>query len=104
MIPQPEINPILKQSLEDFLKNDTDYQRNYLGTLLYPMVVNRIGSELAPKITGMLIDFDNFSVSDILELIDSETALTEAISEAKNVILKSMEQAQELENQEVEGD
>ena len=103
MAPQSEINPILKTTLEDFLKNDPDFQRNYLGTLLYPMVVKRIGAELAPKITGMLIDFGNFSVSDILELIDSESALEDAINEAKNVILKSLEQ-QELENQEAEGE
>lgn len=86
-MPHSETNHLLKQSLEDFLKNDADYQRNFLGTLLYPSVLKKTDEDLAPKITGMLIDFESFSVSDILEFIESESALNAAILEAKQVIL-----------------
>lgn len=95
------MNPVLKQSLEDFLKKDLEFQRNYLGTILYPLVLERAGNDLAPKITGMLIDFENFSVADILELIDSPTGLADAIQEATAIIIKSMEQNPEEQEEDV---
>lgn len=40
----------------------------------------------APKITGMLIDFEVFEVSEILEFLENETLLSERITEAKELI------------------
>lgn len=40
----------------------------------------------APKITGMLIDFEVFEVSEILEFLENESLLNERILEAKELI------------------
>jgi len=42
-----------------------------LGEMLFPHIKELTTNELAPKITGMLIDFDVFEVSDIVEMLDS---------------------------------
>jgi hypothetical protein len=47
-----------------------------LGEMLFPLIkeltTNELSTnDLAPKITGMLIDFDVFEVSDIVEMLDS---------------------------------
>jgi len=61
-----------------------------LGELLYPLVKELAkNKELAPKITGMLIDFDVFDVSDIIELLESKQSLVERIEEAENLISQS---------------
>ena len=60
--PQISMAALLKEPLESFLEKEPEYQRNMLGTILYPMVLKKVGEEYAPKITGMLIDFDNFGV------------------------------------------
>jgi hypothetical protein len=55
--------------------------------LLFPLVEKASGSsELAPKITGMLIDFDVFEVSEILEFLENEELLKERIKEAEDLI------------------
>lgn len=88
-IPQINIVALLKEPLESFMERDSEYQRNTLGTILYPMVLKKVGDEYAPKITGMLIDFDNFNVKDILEFIENETALNEVITQAENIVNSS---------------
>jgi hypothetical protein len=51
-----------------------------LGEMLFPLVRKVAAVEsLAPKITGMLIDFDVFEVTDILEFLDSEEQLKERV-------------------------
>lgn len=51
---------------------DKEKQSSILGELLYPMVKELAKDKgLAPKITGMLIDFEVFEVSDILEFLES---------------------------------
>lgn len=40
----------------------------------------------APKITGMLIDFEVFEVADIMELLDNNADLTERVTEAEELI------------------
>ena len=87
--PQISMAALLKEPLESFLEKDSEYQRNMLGTILYPMVLKKVGEEYAPKITGMLIDFDNFGVPDILEFIESETALNDVIAQAENIVNSS---------------
>lgn len=44
---------------------------------------------LAPKITGMLIDFDVFEVADIIELLESKEHLVERVDEAEELITSS---------------
>jgi len=41
---------------------------------------------IAPKITGMLIDFDVFEVADILEFLENESQLKDRIKEAEDLI------------------
>ena len=52
--------------------------------LLYPKVVDIVGPQLAPKITGMLLDFEVLSVQDILEMLEDNTALSERVNEAQD--------------------
>jgi hypothetical protein len=42
--------------------------------------------DTAPKITGMLIDFEVFEVSEILEFLENESNLIERITEAKELL------------------
>lgn len=41
---------------------------------------------MAPKITGMLIDFEVFEVADILHTLEDEADLKEKVEEAYNLI------------------
>jgi polyadenylate-binding protein len=68
-------------------------QKNILGERLYPLV-ERVQPDLAPKITGMLLDME---VSDIIHLIESPDALSNKITEAVDVLAKhsQTEQAQD---------
>lgn len=51
---------------------EKEKQSSVLGELLYPMVKELAKDKnLSPKITGMLIDFDVFEVSDILEFLEN---------------------------------
>lgn len=62
----------MKDNLGEFTKMDKEKQSSVLGELLYPMVKELSKDKaLAPKITGMLIDFEVFEVSDILEFLES---------------------------------
>jgi hypothetical protein len=63
-----------------------------LGELLYPSVVKYAKSnDLAPKITGMLIDFEVFEISEIIEFLESEDNLKDRVIEAEELILKGGE-------------
>lgn len=77
----------LKENLSEFLKQDQPKQRSLLGELLFPLV-NKIAesAEQAPKITGMLIDFEVFEVSEILEFLENEELLKERVKEAEELI------------------
>lgn len=76
----------LKDKLDDFLKLDAEKQRNILGELLYPKIVVKTNTSQAPKITGMLVDFDVLTVQDVLEMLDDEQLLDERIQEALELI------------------
>jgi len=45
--------------------------------------------ELAPKITGMLIDFEVFEVPEILEFLETDESLKERVQEAEELIKNS---------------
>lgn len=54
--------------------------------MIYPLVLKHSDEELAPKITGMLIDIENFTVPEIVNIAGCETALLENIEEAKKLL------------------
>lgn len=56
--------------------------------MLFPKIKALLKSndENAPKITGMLIDFEVFEVSDIIEFLESDEALLERVKEAEELI------------------
>lgn len=69
------------------MKMDIDKQRTILGEMLFPLIKELATQEsLAPKITGMLIDFDVFEVSDIVDFLDSNDQLKERVQEAEDLI------------------
>jgi len=76
----------LKDKLDDFLKLESEKQRNILGELLFPQILRRSRPEHAPKITGMLVDFEVLTVQDILEMLEDEQILDERIQEAQELI------------------
>lgn len=41
---------------------------------------------MAPKITGMLIDFEVFEISEIIEFLESEDNLKDRVVEAEELI------------------
>ena len=96
---QPSTQPItldaLKNRLSEFLKLETDKQRNILGELIYPKVLTHAGPTFAPKITGMLVDFDVLTVQDILEMLEDEAILLDRVKEAEELIKQENDQENE---------
>lgn len=78
----------LRSKLSDFLQLDIEKQRQILGELLFPLIKEKAGEQIAPKITGMLIDLSVLEVSEILEFLENPQLLEERISEAKVLILE----------------
>jgi len=76
----------LKDKLDEFLKLEPEKQRNILGELLFPKILRRSRPEHAPKITGMLVDFEVLTVQDILEMLEDDQILDERIAEAQELI------------------
>merc|ERR1719223_522693 len=78
----------LKEHLQEFMDYNQDKKRSILGELLFPKIKALLKSndQNAPKITGMLIDFEVFEVSDIIEFLESEEALLERVKEAEELI------------------
>jgi polyadenylate-binding protein len=66
---------------------DPKQQKQMLGERLYPLVYQQLvregKRELAPKITGMLLEMDN---SEVLHLVESPEALQEKVEEALEVL------------------
>lgn len=61
-------------------------KRNILGEFLYPKVLKEIGNNLAPKITGMLVDFEVMTEEEIVEAIEDDSILRQRINEAKEAL------------------
>lgn len=69
--------------LPDFLANlDPQRQKNAIGERLYPLIYST-QSNLAGKITGMLLEMDN---GELLHLLDTPEALNSKIDEALQVL------------------
>jgi len=92
---QPQPTPVqssgitvqnLRTKLPEFLNLDENKQRQILGELLFPLVLKTAGQELAPKITGMLIDLSVLEVTEILEFLESPDLLQERVHEAIDLI------------------
>jgi polyadenylate-binding protein len=73
----------LRSKLPEFLALDQDKQRQILGELLFPLIRNKAGPDVAPKITGMLIDLSVLEVTEILEFLEDPDLLAERVEEAK---------------------
>ena len=55
--------------------------------MIFPSVAKvTVDKDNAPKITGMLIDFEVFEVTDILELLDNTKELEDRVTEAEELI------------------
>lgn len=78
----------MKERLEEFLAFEQDKKRSILGEMLFPKIkaLLKNNDENAPKITGMLIDFEVFEVNDIIEFLESNDALLERVNEAQELI------------------
>jgi len=91
--PQPTAGPSsgitvqnLRTKLPEFLNLDDNKQRQILGELLFPQVLTIAGNDLAPKITGMLIDLSVLEVTEILEFLETPELLAERVHEAIELI------------------
>jgi len=58
-------------------------QKQMLGERIYPLVNDQIGSEQAGKVTGMLLEIENF---ELLKLIDEPALLKDKVTEAMKVL------------------
>ena len=73
-----------------------EQRKQMLGEYLFPLVQS-INPELAPKLTGMLLEMDN---SELLHLIESPEELNNSVQEATKVLNSHMEQQQKAESAE----
>ena len=77
----------MKENLSTFIILSKEEQRTILGELLFPSVSKYAKqADLAPKITGMLIDFEVFEIQEIIEFLESEENLKERVVEAEELI------------------
>lgn len=84
----------LKNHKDEFMTYEKERQNNILGTLMYHKVVESglANKEVAPKITGMLIDLDILDINEIIEIMENKESLEERINEALEVINTNEEQ------------
>lgn len=74
---EPELNAAILAAAEP------SQQKQMLGERIYPLVNDQIGTEQAGKVTGMLLEIENF---ELLKLIDEPALLKEKVAEAMNVL------------------
>lgn len=77
----PDGGPAPTLTSQTLLAAPPHQQKQLLGEALYPKIAE-INSELAGKITGMLLEMDNV---ELLNLIDDSSALRTKVDEALNV-------------------
>eukprot|EP01017_Pseudomicrothorax_dubius_P037485 TRINITY_DN549_c0_g1_i1.p1 TRINITY_DN549_c0_g1~~TRINITY_DN549_c0_g1_i1.p1 ORF type:complete len:638 (+),score=227.91 TRINITY_DN549_c0_g1_i1:105-2018(+) len=76
----------VKANWQNFKALQPDQKRNVLGEFLYPKVEDKVGRQLAPKITGMLVDFEVMTEEEIMQAIEEEQVLEQRIQEAKEAL------------------
>lgn len=61
---------------------------------MFPMVSEIIkDNNDVPRVTGMLVDFEVFELTDILEILESKPLLRERVEEAESLIQEERAQA-----------
>lgn len=78
---------ILRSRFDDIMKMDVESQRQNLGELLFPLVKDITGENLALNITNMLIDLSVFELPEIIRTLEDETVFKERVREAMSKIL-----------------
>jgi len=69
--------------------------RAILGQRMYPLVLELAkDASLAPKVTGMLIDLQTFSVREIVDMISQPELLAENVEDALNLIRSTDQEEQ----------
>ena len=53
---------------------------------MYYKVLELAGQNLAPKVTGMLIDLESLQIEEILHILESKQQLEKMVNEAKIVL------------------
>lgn len=81
---------LINAKKEDLKKKSKDEQRNLLGRTLMPKVDQIIAhKDLAGKITGMIVDLNQFSVDEIIAMMNNESQLKQRIIEAEDLLIKN---------------
>jgi polyadenylate-binding protein len=83
----PPLDPVDHSMLA---QADPQTQKNMIGERLFPLILN-IQPQLAPKITGMLLEMDN---AELLGLLEDNDALNLKVGEALQVLAQHTAQQQ----------
>ncbi|CAD8191573.1 unnamed protein product [Paramecium octaurelia] len=81
----PDLQFLQKLLAEGNQKRVTDT----IGVLLFPLVNQQVEQKLAPQVTGILLDFENYGLEDQLKMLQNAPYLTEQINQAVDLIRKS---------------
>jgi len=81
--------------MAQFSKLPQNQQRNILGQVMYQKIIKlRPGDQSkASKITGMLIDFEVFTLEEILDILKNDQEIAERVGEAEKLIENSTNQS-----------
>ncbi|KAJ3205057.1 hypothetical protein HK099_000928 [Clydaea vesicula] len=71
-----------------------DQQKRTLGEALFPLISSFAGSDMAGKVTGMLLEMDN---GELLHLLESPDTLHAKVEEATKVLEEHMKEAENAE-------
>lgn len=85
MIPLPQGENLVGQ-LESL---QGDERKTFVGNLIYPLIEGALGSELAPTITGMLLDEDIVNFKDLLT---DQAYLNTKVNEANQFMIQQQQQ------------
>jgi len=80
---QQQVQPTVELNAAMLAAAEPSQQKQMLGERIYPLVNDQIGNEQAGKVTGMLLEIENF---ELLKLIDEPTLLKEKVTEAMKVL------------------
>ena len=87
---QPDFQNNLKDIFDHhdkFERNSEELRRQILGSHIFKKISEiKPNNPHIPKITGMLIDKEVFSIEEILELLTDRSALEERVNEALGLI------------------